>query len=216
MDNLEESMDDLCRKLLERSCQHSTQMRHPAEQLEALDVASHDASQAGSKNRITGNQGMSLEDHDDVFCPRSSGPNATASTPSNGVQVDEDFKAKLAQLEASIAGLSTNNKGKSVSMFGYNFRSLQEFVAHPLAKNVNQFGGIIDIYTFCQWMKVIASHDTRKMIVGVIAQAIATNSSRRMCNGGIPKQCPRLVPQRRPFLYDRQAQIVIGPAPFVL
>jgi hypothetical protein len=106
---------------------------------------------------------MSLEDYDDIFRPRSSGPNATARTPSNGAhQVNEDFKAKLAQLEASIAGLSTNNEGKSVSMFDYNFQNLQEFGAYPLAKNINHFGGIVDVYTSCQWMKADASYDTTK------------------------------------------------------
>lgn len=108
---------------------------------------------------------MALEEHDNVFRPRSLVPNATASTPSNGISTNKDFKAKLAQLETSIAGLSTNNEGKSVSVFDYNFRNLQEFGAHPLAKNVNHFGGIVDgAYTFCQWIKADSSLDTTKLL----------------------------------------------------
>jgi hypothetical protein len=96
---------------------------------------------------------MSLEEHNKVFCPWASVPNSTASTPSNGISTKGDLKVKLAQLESSIDGLPTDNKGKSLNMFDYSLHNLQEFGAHVLVKNVNHFGGIVDVYTFCQWMK---------------------------------------------------------------
>jgi hypothetical protein len=67
------------------------------------------------------------------------------------------MQAKLAELIATVATLTQLNHSHVVTMFRYQFRSLQDLGLHEVPKDLTYFGGLLIIFTFCQWMKAESS-----------------------------------------------------------
>jgi hypothetical protein len=47
-------------------------------------------------------------------------------------------------------------------MSGHQFRGLQDIGAHEVEKDQTHFGGLVDVFTFCLWMKAESRADSTK------------------------------------------------------